>query len=118
MPKNLYFSKLLDFYDFVLKDRQKEIMELYYNNDFSLAEIASNIGISKQGVRDVIKRAENLLLEADKNLKIIDKSEKYNTNLKEIINCCELAKKAVLTKDMEDIKKNICFIKVLAEDLL
>lgn len=51
-------SMLYDFYGELLTDRQKEFFDLYYNDDLSLAEIAENYGISRQGVRDVIVRAE------------------------------------------------------------
>ena len=48
---------LFDFYGELLTERQKEFFDLYYNEDLSLAEIAENSGISRQGVRDVIVRA-------------------------------------------------------------
>ena len=51
-------TMLFDFYGELLTDRQKEFFDLYYNEDLSLAEIAENAGISRQGVRDVIVRAE------------------------------------------------------------
>lgn len=51
-------AMLYDFYGDVLTDRQKEFYDLYYNEDLSLGEIAENYGITRQGVRDVIVRAE------------------------------------------------------------
>ena len=54
-------TMLFDFYGDVLTDRQKEFYDLYYNEDLSLGEIAENYGITRQGVRDVIVRAENIL---------------------------------------------------------
>lgn len=51
-------TMLFDFYGEILTERQKEFFDLYYNEDLSLAEIAENAGISRQGVRDVIVRAE------------------------------------------------------------
>ena len=54
-------TMLFDFYGEVLTDRQKEFFDLYYNEDLSLAEIAENSGISRQGVRDVIVRAEGVM---------------------------------------------------------
>ena len=56
-------TMLFDFYGEILTDRQKEFFDLYYNEDLSLAEIAENYGISRQGVHDAIARAEALLLE-------------------------------------------------------
>ena len=54
-------TMLFDFYGELLTDRQKEFFDLYYNEDLSLSEIAENEGISRQGVRDVIVRAEAIL---------------------------------------------------------
>ena len=58
-------TMLFDFYGEVLTDRQKEFFDLYYNEDLSLAEIAENSGISRQGVRDVIVRAEGVMQEIE-----------------------------------------------------
>ena len=55
-------SFLLDFYGEVLSDKQREILDLYYNEDLSLAEIAESNGLTRQGVRHVIKKAEDDLL--------------------------------------------------------
>ena len=57
--KNLAYSVLLDFYGPVLTDKQRVILTEYYDEDLSLAEIAENLGITRQGVRDGIKRAEH-----------------------------------------------------------
>jgi len=62
---------LFDFYGDTLTDRQKEFYDLYYNEDLSLAEIAENYGISRQGVRDVIVRAEAALTELEDKTGII-----------------------------------------------
>lgn len=56
--KNLNVSYLLDFYGELLPDRKRSVLELYYNEDYSLAEIADEIGISRQGVRNMIKKTE------------------------------------------------------------
>ena len=68
MAKNLEISFLLDFYGDMLTDKQRDVVELYYNDDLSLAEIAENEGITRQGVRDSIKRAESQLLEMEERL--------------------------------------------------
>ena len=68
MAKNLEISYLLDFYGDVLTDKQREVMEQYYNDDLSLAEIADNFGITRQGVRDSIKRGEGTILELEQKI--------------------------------------------------
>ena len=59
--KNLKIGFLLDFYGDVLSERRRTVLDYYYNDDLSLAEIADEIGISRQGVRDLIKKAEEEL---------------------------------------------------------
>ncbi len=68
MPKNLEISLLLDFYGEMLTPKQREVAELYHNEDLSLAEIAQHSGITRQGVRDSIKRAEFQLLDYEEKL--------------------------------------------------
>ena len=64
-------TMLFDFYGELLTERQKEFFDLYYNEDLSLAEIAENAGISRQGVRDVIVRAEAAMSEIEEKTHII-----------------------------------------------
>ena len=64
-------SMLYDFYGDLLTDRQKEFFDLYYNDDLSLSEIAENYGISRQGVRDVIVRAEAAMDEIEEKTHLI-----------------------------------------------
>ena len=56
--KDLSYGILLDYYGALLTDRQRDLLAAYYNDDFSLSEISENTGISRQGVRDAIKRGE------------------------------------------------------------
>ena len=67
MSKNLHISALLDVYGAFLGDKQRELTDYYYNDDLSLSEIAENEGITRQGVRDQIKRAEQTLFRLRKN---------------------------------------------------
>ncbi len=59
--KNLSYGVLLDYYGALLTERQRELLISYYNDDLSLSEISENTGISRQGVRDAIKRGESEL---------------------------------------------------------
>ncbi|MBE6767119.1 MAG: DNA-binding protein [Clostridia bacterium] len=58
MPKDFEVSRLLDIYGGLLPEKQRLLVELYYNDDLSLSEISENEGITRQGVRDSLKRAE------------------------------------------------------------
>ena len=64
-------TMLFDFYGDLLTERQREFFDLYYNEDLSLAEIAENYNISRQGVRDVIVRAEALMTDVEDKTHII-----------------------------------------------
>ena len=68
MEKNIEVSLLLDFYSGLLKPDAAQMIDLYYNEDLSLAEIASQTGITRQGVRDRIKRCEQNLFELEEKL--------------------------------------------------
>ncbi|MBO5511864.1 MAG: HTH domain-containing protein, partial [Clostridia bacterium] len=59
--KNLEIGYLLDFYGEILPERRRDIMDLYYNDDLSLSEIAEQMGITRQAVRDSIKKTEQEL---------------------------------------------------------
>ncbi|MBQ8550877.1 MAG: winged helix-turn-helix transcriptional regulator [Clostridia bacterium] len=61
MPKDFEVSRLLDVYGALLPEKQRLLIELYYNDDLSLSEISENEGITRQGVRDALKRAEQQL---------------------------------------------------------
>ena len=84
MTKNLEISTLLDYYGMLLTDKQRETVEYYYNDDLSLGEIAEHTGISRQGVRDSIKRSEAILFEAEEKLGLIKKSAVLKSGLAEI----------------------------------
>ena len=81
---DLPFGMLFDFYGDMLTDRQKEFYDLYYNEDLSLAEIAENYGITRQGVRDVIVRAEAILTELEDKTGIIRRFHKMQEQFSEI----------------------------------
>ncbi|MBQ9851797.1 MAG: DNA-binding protein [Ruminiclostridium sp.] len=66
-------AMLYDFYGDLLTARQKEFYDLYYNDDLSLAEIAENYEITRQGVRDIIVRAEKTLEDIEEKTGLIQR---------------------------------------------
>ncbi|HIU44181.1 MAG TPA: YlxM family DNA-binding protein [Candidatus Ventrousia excrementavium] len=64
-------SMLFDFYGELLTEKQKELFDLYYNEDLSLSEIAEQAEISRQGVRDAIVRAETILRDTEDRLHLV-----------------------------------------------
>ena len=87
--KNLKISLLLDFYGAILTDKQRESLELYYNEDLSLAEIAEIASISRQGVRDNIKRGESILLEMEEKLGFFEKYADLDEIMEQLTNLAE-----------------------------
>lgn len=86
MEKNVEITLLYDIYGKLLTDKQAEAVELYYNEDLSLAEIGANTGISRQGVRDNIKRAEAVLYDTEEKLGIAERFLKIKKKTAEIDN--------------------------------
>lgn len=72
--KNLKVALLLDYYSPMLTEKQRDVIDLYYNEDLSLAEIAEHESITRQGVRDSIKRGEQTLFELEDALGLAEKS--------------------------------------------
>ena len=59
--KNMRIAYLLDFYGDALDEHTASVMRAYYNDDLSLSEIATGVGISRQGIRHLIKKGEEQL---------------------------------------------------------
>lgn len=87
MAKDLKISILLDFYGQMLTQKQFEAVDLYYNNDLSLAEIAEHSKITRQGIRDSIKRAEAQLKDYEERLGLAKRFDEIQSGLNEIRTC-------------------------------
>ena len=99
---------LLDFYGEILTEHKRNILDMYYNEDFSLAEIAEEIGISRQGVRDLIKKAEEELLFLEDKLGLAKKMvalRSHSDNMLSIAENNELLPE--LRTEIEEIAKII-----------
>lgn len=84
MEKNIELSLLFDFYGELLKPSGRQAVELYYNDDLSLAEIAAQTGITRQGVRDSIKRCEQQLFDFEKKLGLLRQFQSLRQGLDDI----------------------------------
>ena len=71
MDERLYITLLYDFYGGLLTDRQKEMLEMYYQSDLSLQEIGESEGISRQAVGDLIRRTKKVLLDYEARLGLV-----------------------------------------------
>lgn len=73
MEKNVQISLLFAFYRNMLTARQIECVDLHYNEDLSLSEISEHLGITRQGVRDNIMRAEHTMYDTEERLGLVAK---------------------------------------------
>ena len=87
--KDLNVGFLLDFYGDVLTDRRRDALDFYYNNDMSLSEIAEEMGISRQGVRDLIKKAEEELFFYEEKLGLAKKFANAQKHAEKALALCE-----------------------------
>ena len=85
MAKDMQIAFLLDFYGEMLTEKQRELTELYYDQDLSLGEIADEYHISRQGVRDNIKRAEASLLEFEEKLGLVKRFQALEPAIDRIV---------------------------------
>ena len=98
--KNLNVGYLLDFYGELIPERKRMVLELYYDEDYSLAEVADEIGISRQGVRNIVKKTESELFFYEEKLGLAKKLlqvEQYSDAL------CQLADRYSLPDDVKEM---------------
>lgn len=118
MAKNLEISYLMDFYGECLTEKQRSFIDYYYNDDLSLSEIAENENITRQGVRDAIKRAENILVDLESKLGFAKKTAELTKGLEDISDCADKIYDFNLTTNVsKDINDNVAKIKALCEYL-
>lgn len=86
---SLELTILFDFYGEILTEKQREIFDLYYNEDLSLAEIAEHLGITRQGVRDSIVRSEEILRNFEAKLGLAEKYGRLSDNVRKITKAAE-----------------------------
>jgi len=86
LEKVLHIVMLYDFYGPLLTDKQSLSLEMHYLNDFSLAEIASELGVSRQAVHDILKRAEQIMVDYEEKLRFVERYQRDQQTLKHIYN--------------------------------
>lgn len=109
--KKVEISILLDIYSNLLTEKQYEFLNDYYNNDLSLSEIAENEGITRQAVRDNLKKGENKLFEYEEKLGLMRKQimqeEQIANILSEISKINSKSSDKEIADVLEDVKNKL-----------
>ena len=102
------FVRMFDCYKGLLTDRQRDVMELYYNEDYSLSEIASVLGITRQAVSDSLRHSRAILQDTEEKLGLAGRMDALRGVLSELRetagdgDCAALAEKALGLLDGQD----------------
>lgn len=102
---------LYDFYGPLLTERQQQAMQLHYENDLSLTEVAEVMGISRQGVFDLLKRSEKVLEAYEEHLGLVKKFEEDQAKILEAIHLL----KSVEKKGLPEVEKAIQVLEEVLE---
>lgn len=103
MDKSVKISMLLEIYKNILTDRQVDIVELYYNQNLSLSEIADELNITRQAVRKSLVEAEKNLFSLEEKLKLLEKKLQKEKIIEEIL---ALISDKKIIKLVEDLKND------------
>lgn len=110
MAKDLGITILLDVYGQLLTEKQRFAIDMYYNEDLSLAEIADEIDISRQGIRDSIKQGEKHLAEYERQLGVVKRFRNISSYLEELnslLDMAEFKEKEQAKRILDEIAKEI-----------
>lgn len=86
IEKMIEIGLLFEQYKELLTDKQREIVSLYYEEDYSLGEISENLNVSRQGVYDTLKRSEKILRDYEDKLKLVSKLQEQEEFVKLVEN--------------------------------
>ena len=107
MLKHIEVSILLDIYGKLLTQNQANILDMYYNQDLSLSEIAEVVKTTRQAVVDAIKKGENKLFEYEGKLLIMKKSQDNEQTIQVILNQLSKIVDTTTDKKIDKILKNV-----------
>jgi len=110
MDNRLYTCLMIDFYGQLLTSRQYEILDMYYNNDYSLAEISEILGISRQAVSDNKNRALESLLKYEDMLQLAKKRVELKKTLSEADELLTRLTEKQAESERSDLSKRIKLI--------
>ncbi|HHT27819.1 MAG TPA: YlxM family DNA-binding protein [Firmicutes bacterium] len=95
IEKTLRMALLFDTYGSVLTEKQREIFSLYYNDDLSLGEIADNYQVSRQAVKDTLRRSETTLNALEERLGLVERKERQRVMAVEMLSALQVVESAL-----------------------
>ena len=111
MEKKVEISMLGQIYGNLLTEKQYKVIDYYYNQDLSLSEIAENENITRQAVRDIIKKGEKKLFEYEEKLLFMKKTINQEKQIQNILlNLNKIQKDSSdkkVTNILEEVKKEL-----------
>ena len=107
MDKKIEISMLWQIYGELLTEKQREYIDYYYNEDLSLAEIAQNDGITRQGVRDIIKKGEKKLFEYEEKLMFMKRTLNQEKRIEKVLLELTKIQKEYSDKQVANVLENI-----------
>ncbi|MBR3134581.1 MAG: putative DNA-binding protein [Clostridia bacterium] len=114
MEKHIKVSYLWQIYGKLLTEKQYNVLDEYYNQDLSLSEIADDSNISRQAVRDLIKKGEEKLFEYEEVLKIMEKTQKNEKTLQlvfsQLSEIAEISSEKRVEKILREVQKELHYI--------
>ncbi len=108
MSKDLNYTMLLDVYGALLTEKQRDTLDFYYNEDLSLGEISEELGITRQGVMNCIKKCEQRLTELEEALGLVSRFTGLKTDI-------ERLEALIHSAEINDNKKTEQIEKLLSE---
>ena len=119
MEKLFKITIYFDFYGKLLSPKQYQIIELYYLNDYSLSEVGEYLNITRQGVFDTLKRAEEKLFNYEKQLGLVDKFQSSQSAIKDIRRLAlEINRIGITTNNNDIIIKSNEIIETISKEII
>ena len=115
MDEILHLTLLYDFYGELLTEKQKQVFDLHYQDDLSLSEIGEELSISRQAVRDQLKRTEKILTDYEQKLGLVAKFQAQKKSVREMLDILqEMETDGLSEKRIRQLEK----MKQIAEAIL
>jgi predicted DNA-binding protein YlxM (UPF0122 family) len=109
---------LFDFYGKLLTEKQYNIVEMFYVEDFSLSEIGEELNITRQGVFDTLKRAEEKLYHYEETLGLVSKFKENHENIKKVLDLAKDIRLSLGNRNYDEVYQSIGMIEDIGLEIL